>query len=103
MSANGGTWLSVPYAQSARCQDLNSHFNVEGIPCLVIVDDQGCVINKNARSAVAADPEGAQFPWAPPAVSDLANPDGIQDTPSLCVLMEGVDTEVQKTIASELW
>merc|ERR1712023_366046 len=32
----------------------------------------------------------------------MGSPEGIEDTPSLCVLMEGVDADRQKSIASEL-
>merc|ERR1712176_944140 len=92
MRAAGGDWLAIPWADSARRTALNSLFEVSGIPCLVIVDEHGCVINKNARGAISTDPTGASFPWAPPAVGDLAQPQGdFQETPSLIIFMEDAD------------
>jgi nucleoredoxin len=58
--------------QKKTNQKLNSLFQVEGIPKLVILDPNGDVITGNARSSVIQDPEGAEFPWYPKPVSDLA-------------------------------
>merc|ERR1711971_153023 len=30
----------------------------------------------------------ADFPWTPPAVGDLEAPEGINETPSMCVMLE---------------
>jgi nucleoredoxin len=97
----GGDWLALPWSTAQR-KELNSFFEVSGIPCLVIVDENGNVINKNARGAIAGDPTGESFPWAPPAVGNLSSPEGIDDTASLCVFMEGVEPEQQKSILSEM-
>jgi nucleoredoxin len=102
MVADGGDWLAMPWSSSAQRTELNSLFEVSGIPCLVIVDENGCVINKNARGAVASDPTGESFPWTPPAVGDLASPEGINETPSVCVFLEGVVMEQQKEILLEM-
>jgi len=102
MAAAGGDWLAIPWKDSDRRQALDSLFGVSGIPCLVIVDENGRVINSNARGAIAKDTVGDNFPWAPPSVGDLAQPEGIQDTPSICVLMEGASSELQVAVAAEL-
>jgi len=102
MVAEGGDWLAIPWASSAQRGDLDSLFEVSGIPCLVIVDENGKVINKNARSAVASDPTGESFPWAPPAVGNLASPDGIDEAASVCIFMEGVAPQQQKNLVSEM-
>merc|ERR1719265_2191028 len=55
MIADGGDWLAIPYAESDRRSALDDLFGVSGIPCLVIVDENGVVLNKNARGAVQQD------------------------------------------------
>lgn len=102
MAAEGGDWLAMPWSSSSNRDELDSLFEVSGIPCLVIVDENGRVINKNARGAVASDPTGESFPWVPPAVGNLARPEGIEETPSVCVFMEGLGSEEQKNLLSEM-
>lgn len=93
-------WLALPYADRQRKADLSSHFGVQGIPTLVMLDVDGTVITDGARSSIEADPEGKEFPWHPKPVNDLHSPDGINDTPSLCVLMEKAPVDVQAEISS---
>jgi len=102
MVTDGGDWLALPWSSSDQHTELNSLFEVSGIPCLVIVDENGRVVNKNARGLIANDSTGEGFPWAPPAVRDLASPEGINDTPSLCIFMEAVTAEQQKTLLMEM-
>jgi len=102
MQSAGGDWLALPWSCSAQRDELNSLFEVSGIPCLVIVDENGQVINKNARGAISQDPRGAAFPWAPPLVGDMGAPEGIDESPSVCIFMEMVTSEQQKAITSEM-
>jgi len=102
MAAEGGDWLAIPWSSSAQRGELDSLFEVSGIPCLVIVDENGRVVNKNARGAVANDPTGEGFPWAPPAVGNLASPEGINEAASVCVFMEGVGLDRQKHLLSQM-
>jgi len=61
-------WLAIPHGDT-RNEALSSMFDVNGIPTLVLIDGAtGEVINASGRSAVSADPEGANFPWHPPPV-----------------------------------
>ena len=46
---------------------LSKKFKVSGIPTLVILDEDGSVLNKDGRSAVG-DPE--KFPWKPPTLAE---------------------------------
>merc|ERR1711904_84581 len=92
-------WLALPFADRQAKEKLSKLFGVNGIPSFHIIEHDGTVINNNGRSAVGGDPEGAEFPWHPKPVNDLsAGPDGINDTPSLIVLMEGVNAEKQREI-----
>jgi len=102
MVAEGGDWLAIPWSSSKQRAELDSLFEVSGIPCLVIVDENGRVINKNARAAIGSDPTGEGFPWTPPAVGNLASPEGIDEAASVCVFMEGVGSEQQKHLLSQM-
>ena len=44
-------------------QSLSQQFGVAGIPTLILLDENGAVLNKNARMDVLDDPEGEDFPW----------------------------------------
>jgi len=95
-------WLAIPQGDK-RKGALSKMFDVEGIPTFVMLDaDTGKIINPNARGAVASDPQGENFPWTPPAVEDLASPDGINDELSLCVMMEGLSAEAQAAALATL-
>jgi len=88
-------WLAIPQGDKRKGQ-LSELFEVEGIPTFVTIDaDTGKTINANARGGVSSDPQGASFPWVPPAVDDLSSPDGINETLSLCLMMEGCAKEAQ--------
>ena len=79
-----------------RKEALSKAFDVKGIPTFVMIDaETGATINANARGAVMADPEGANFPWAPPAVEDLGSPEGINEEASLCLMADGCSKEVR--------
>merc|ERR1712054_492002 len=96
-------WLALPYADREAKNKLSKVFGVEGIPSFHIIESDGTVINNNGRGAVGGDPEGKEFPWHPKPVNDLAaGPDGINETPSLIVLMEGVAAEKQAEISMAL-
>lgn len=43
--------------------EATSHFGVQGIPRLVMLDSQGNLINGDALSQVRNDPGGQDFPW----------------------------------------
>merc|ERR1711998_50468 len=89
-------WLALPFSDRAAKEKLSKIFGVSGIPSFHIIEHDGTVINNSGRSAVGGDPEGAEFPWHPKPVNDLAaGPDGINETPSVIVLMENVPKETQ--------
>merc|ERR1711975_52396 len=94
-------WLSLPYSERELKEKLSKIFNVEGIPSLHIIEHDGTVINNNGRSAVGGDPDGKEFPWIPKPVNDLsAGPDGINETPSVIVLMEKLSAEKQAELSA---
>jgi len=96
-------WLALKYEDRQAKEKLSKIFGVNGIPSLHIIEHDGTVINNSGRGAVGGDPDGAEFPWHPKPVNDLsAGPEGINETPSLVVLMEGVDSDAQAAIGSAL-
>jgi len=98
-------WLALPFADRKRKDQLSDHFEVGGIPTLVMISAEGEVISTKARGAVGADPEGKDFPWAPKACNDLATDgaDGINDTTSLILLMEKAEAGAQAAAEEMLY
>ena len=76
-------WKALPH-EDERKEELDSMFEVSGIPTLVVIDAKtGALISKSGRAKVDSDPEGADFPWHPKPLNEL---DGecveyINDTP----------------------
>merc|ERR1719197_2192009 len=96
-------WLALPFSDRKRKAMLSDMFDVEGIPTFAIVGPDGKTINAEGRSAVSADPEGKEFPWHPKPVNDLSNgPEGINETPSLVVLMEKLPANKQAEVEAAL-
>uniref|UniRef100_A0A7S4P5Z5 Thioredoxin domain-containing protein n=1 Tax=Paramoeba aestuarina TaxID=180227 RepID=A0A7S4P5Z5_9EUKA len=89
-------FLALPYSESKNNQLLNAHFEVEGIPTLVIVSPDGKTITTDGRSRVASDEEGKEFPFYPKPVNNVDHPDGINDTVSLVILAEGESKSTQE-------
>jgi len=89
-------FLAIPNGDPRKGK-LSKLFNVEGIPTLVTINaETGETINANARGAASADPVGAEFPWKPKPIVDLAtSADGINEEVSLCMMMEGCSSDAQ--------
>jgi len=84
-------WLAIPNGDPRKGK-LSKYFEVEGIPMFVLIDAAtGETITTKARANVSTDPEGADFPWWPKPLSDMVaeGPGDINDTLTLCVMMEG--------------
>jgi len=47
-------WVSIPFENSSVGSALNSKYGVQGIPCLVILDETGAIKTKDGRSGVAS-------------------------------------------------
>jgi len=82
---------------------LSGKCDVNGIPHLAILDSDGNVVCKNARSRVDDDPEGAEFPWVLPPVQDIGKTiEGINELPSFIMFCESKSEEEKKTLLSYL-
>jgi len=104
-------WLALPYQQRARKEALSAHFGVRTIPTLALVDPAGRLLTTEARDAVVHDPQGHEYPWAEPAVRDLAagHPGRVNTAPSVVLLCEGsaaaeqqLAKEVLETVAQDV-
>jgi nucleoredoxin len=97
-------WLSIPFADRGRKQALGSHFDVRGIPSLVILDGDAerSVITTNAVGAVRS--QGAKaYPFAPAAVKEVdEDAEGIDEAPSVVVLMEECEKDVSDGVKNWL-
>merc|ERR1712070_537645 len=91
-------WLSIGFQDKKRESALSNHFDVNGIPCFVLLDPKDMsIINSNAVGKVRADKEGLKFPWLPEPVKEIdAEPEGIDEGLSLVVLQESLEEKVQE-------
>merc|ERR1711988_574760 len=90
----GGDWLCLPFDKK---DDLDPLFEVKGIPTFIIVSPEGQVINQSGRGLVPSA-KASDFPWKPPAIGDLESPDGINETPSMCLMLDACDKDTQSQI-----
>merc|ERR1712139_321498 len=92
-------WFALDFADRQRKTQLSAMFGVRGIPALAIIDKDGSVITTNGRGAVSSDPEGAKFPWYPPAVSNAKDgPGDINEVPTVVVFCETTVPQEQAAI-----
>ena len=63
MTDTNMTWLAVPFSSSLRKQLMNT-FNVSAIPYLIVLDKEGKIITKNARSEVTKEGVKALKLWS---------------------------------------
>lgn len=96
-------WVAIPFSEKSACRTLGSNFGVEGIPTLVILGPDGKTISGSAVSSVSQDPEGADFPWHPKAVSSLEEGAGyLNDETCLVVLQEAAGAADQAAAQAAL-
>ncbi len=79
---------------------------MDGIPTLVVLDEELKLITANGTAAVAADPEGGNFPWRPKPVEQLSEgtADRINGGPVLLAVYDtpADDTAVLQSAAEAL-
>ncbi|XP_033107862.1 nucleoredoxin-like [Anneissia japonica] len=64
-------WLTIPYADEERRKEMAQVFEINGIPALVVLDENWKLITSSGRESVKRDPEGKEFPWLPKPVNEL--------------------------------
>eukprot|EP00042_Codosiga_hollandica_P052464 m.666607 g.666607 ORF g.666607 m.666607 type:complete len:326 (+) comp58502_c0_seq4:629-1606(+) len=95
-------WLAIPFSNEACRTGLMQHFEVKGIPTVVILDSNHNLITKEGRAAITADLEGAEFPWRPEPVNPLDDDAmaHLDEMPILLVMTDGSDDEIAEAIAA---
>ena len=64
-------WLSLGFKDS-RSSELSDICDVEGIPQLTLVGEDGAIISNNGRSFVDGDKDGNEFPWSVKPLQQLS-------------------------------
>jgi nucleoredoxin len=82
-------WLALDFSDRKTKEQLSKHFDIRGIPSLVIVGPDGETITTDGRSVISADPEGNEFPWHPKPVEDVkGGPGSLQEVPTVLYFCE---------------
>jgi len=97
-------WLALEYSDRKLKDQLSKACKVEGIPSFVILDPSNySIINSEGREAVSSDPAGAELPWKPKPVRDLASgPGPINETPTVLVFCEDASDAEKSSLVSAL-
>merc|ERR1719215_2045542 len=97
-------WLSLPFEDQVRNQELGARFGVQTIPSMALVDPEGKTITTEGRDEVVRDPEALEYPWHPPLVRDLAlgRPGRLNEVPSLVLLCEAATASQQQQALQEM-
>ncbi len=97
-------WLALPFSDRARKAKLSQAFGVQGIPTLVVLDEDDKVITKGGRGAVDADPDGLEFPWRPKPFEKLNGNtvDLVNEGPALILCLASDDEAAAKLKAEGL-
>eukprot|EP00960_Hanusia_phi_P071015 767446-Hanusia_phi.AAC.2 len=94
-------WLALPFSESHN-ETLSSHFDVDGIPTLVLIDSDGNIITKEGYDVVAGDPDGNNFPWTPKAVKDIESCAELNSSACVVVLADECSAEEKNRITDDL-
>lgn len=90
-------WLALDYECRKEKELLSNKYGVQGIPSFVVLDKDGSVINTEGRSCVTKDPKGAEFPWYPKPVDDMADgPGSLNEAPVVLAFCETASEATQK-------
>jgi thioredoxin-related protein len=63
-------WWCLPYAISTL-PTLAALYHAQGLPHLVVIDNDGRLITKEGVASLTTDPLGKSFPWRPKRVVEL--------------------------------
>ncbi|GIL93416.1 hypothetical protein Vretimale_6059 [Volvox reticuliferus] len=98
------TWPALPFSDKARNRELNQRFDVEGIPTLVVLDEDFNIITTEGVGAVRSDPTGSHFPWRPQPMEQLSERqvDRINKGPMLLLIATTDDAEAAGTFAKQV-
>ncbi|KAG2426987.1 hypothetical protein HXX76_012771 [Chlamydomonas incerta] len=97
------TWPALPFSDKKRIAELNMRFEVEGIPTLVVLDEEFKVITTEGTAAVASDAECARFPWRPQPLEPLSpfTAPRINSGPVLLLIVDMADDAAAEAFAKQ--
>lgn len=71
-SLNSTTWAAVPFCNEELRSSLPTVANVDNIPTLVVIRCcDGQIVNEDAVSSIASDPDCVGFPWKPKTFQEV--------------------------------
>ena len=56
-------WLAVPYTDEPRISALKQRYGINGIPTMVLLDNQGNLVTYEARKDIQKDPSECLKKW----------------------------------------
>jgi nucleoredoxin len=96
-------WLALPYEKRQEKAELSDMFDVNGIPTLVFIGEDGKTITTEGRGKISANSFIEDFPYYPKPVNDISEDlEGINDHAALIVFMEALDDDAQDAACNEL-
>jgi len=99
-------WLALPYNDS-RVAQLTRSFDVDGIPTLILLDENDVILNKQGRRAVSHDPTAQNYPWPTAAAEELSEDTAPLLNESPCLILFTDDKNIDSassllsTVAAE--
>lgn len=83
-------WLAFPYGDP-RIAKITKHFNVKGIPTLLLLDENDELITPDGRTVISKDRDGNNFPWPTPVFEVLSesNANHLNDAACLILFTDG--------------
>ncbi|GIL56515.1 hypothetical protein Vafri_11866 [Volvox africanus] len=98
------TWPALPFSDKERKDELNKRYEVEGIPTLVVLDEDFKIITTEGVGAVRSDPTGSHFPWRPQPLERLSERQigRINEGPMLLLVASGDNVEAAETFAKQV-
>ncbi|KAG5186261.1 thioredoxin [Tribonema minus] len=97
-------WLAIPYGSKHRAI-VPRLLGVQGLPTLLIFDENDKLITANGRMDVTKDVQtgtpGANFPWHPKPFADLSDsPEALARGPVVMLFMDGASKEDQAKLSA---
>ncbi|GLI67800.1 hypothetical protein VaNZ11_012088 [Volvox africanus] len=98
------TWPALSFSDKERNHELSQRYEVEGIPALVVLDEEFNIITTEGVGAVRSDPTGSHFPWRPQPMERLSERqiDSINKGPMLLLVANADDVGAAEAFAKQV-
>eukprot|EP00042_Codosiga_hollandica_P057021 m.836157 g.836157 ORF g.836157 m.836157 type:complete len:205 (-) comp59479_c0_seq56:121-735(-) len=95
-------WLAFASNDLKSASDLMQHFNVDGIPRVILLDPELKLISKEARRTIMTDRDGQYFPWRPEPIMPLddAALTFIDNFPFMLAMTDGSEKQISSALAA---